>query len=47
MPKTCKRCKGTGIVKRGEMPVQRGGEIVMKEIDYECLICHGTGWVFE
>ena len=44
-PKVCKRCKGTGQIKRGKMPVQRGGEVVMKEIYYGCLICGGTGWV--
>lgn len=36
-PKECKRCKGTGKVKRG---VRSDG----KEIYYECLICGGTGW---
>jgi len=45
-PKMCKRCKGTGKIKRGVMPVQHGVEIEMKEIYYECLICRGTGWDF-
>jgi hypothetical protein len=44
-PKECKRCKGTGKIKRGEVPIQRGGKTEMREIYYECLICGGTGWV--
>jgi len=46
-PKQCKRCKGTGKILRGTMPVQRGGSTEMKEVYYGCLICGGTGWDFE
>jgi hypothetical protein len=46
-PKECKRCKGTGKIKRGVMPIQRGGKIEMKEVYYGCLICGGTGWIME
>jgi hypothetical protein len=44
-PKECKRCKGTGKIKRGKMPIQRGGQVEMKDIYYDCLICGGTGWI--
>lgn len=46
-PKECKRCKGTGKIKRGVRPIQRGGEIEMEEMYYGCLICGGTGWIIE
>ena len=43
-PRRCKRCGGTGKVKRPMMPIQRGG-LGMKEQYDDCPVCRGTGVV--
>lgn len=43
-PKRCKRCRGTGRVKRPMMLIQRGGPGMKEQYD-DCPVCGGTGWV--
>lgn len=43
-PRRCKRCGGTGRVKRPMMLIQRGGPGIKEQYD-ECPVCGGTGWV--